>query len=157
MVHAARLEVLAVQGEAKRRVLVALVRQQGPEWNPNDAAADFDPSSPAVKHAIETIARRAEIVEESASLGTTVRKALASRVQDWAARAKSKPGLGKLGYRTAKDGETRGLLTAAGAEEWETFTCLNSLRDVEPSVTLLFDEGRMDDEPGSRAPSGGTP
>jgi len=135
-------------------LLVSLVRQQGPEWNPNEAAADFDPSSPAVKHAIETIARRAEIVEESALLATAVRKALASRVQDWAARAKPKPGLGKLGYRTAKDGVTRGLLTAAGAEEWETFTCLNSLRDVEPSVTLLFDEGRMDDEPATLAPSG---
>ena len=134
-------------------LLVSLVRQQGAEWNANEAAADFDPSSAAVKHAIDTIARRAEIVEESALLGTVVRKALASRVQEWSAQAKPKPGLGKLGYRTAKDGETRGLLIPAGAEDWETFTCLHSLRDVEPTVTLLFDEGRMDDEPGPRAPS----
>jgi hypothetical protein len=137
-------------------LLVSLVRQQGPEWNPNEAAADFDPSSAAVKHAIDTIARRAEIVEESALLGTVVRKALASRVQEWSAQAKPKPGLGKLGYKTAKDGETRGLLIPAGAEDWETFTCLHSLRDVEPTVTLLFDEGRMDDEPGTRAPSEST-
>jgi hypothetical protein len=137
-------------------LLVSLVRQQGTVFNPNDAAATFDPSHPTVKHAIETIARRAELVEESKTLGIDVRKALASRVQEWAARAKGKPGLGTLGYREAKDGKTRGLLTAAGPEDWETFTCLNSLRDVEPSVTLLFDEGRMDDDPGTHAPDGGS-
>jgi len=138
-------------------LLVSLVRQQGPEMNANDAAAAVDPSSPAVKRAIETIARRAETVEQSNTLGVDVGKALAARVQDWSARAKPKPGLGKLGYRTAKDGETRGLLTAAGADEWETFTCLNSLRDVEAPVTLLFDEGRMDDEPVTAAPEGTMP
>ncbi len=138
-------------------LLVSLVRLQGPELNANEAAAAFDPSNPAVKRAIETIARRAEAVEESKALGVDVRKALGARVQDWSARAKPKPGLGKLGYRTAKDGETRGLLAAAGADEWETFTCLNSLRDVEAPVTLLFDEGRMDDEPVTLAPEGTTP
>ena len=71
----------------------------------------------------------------------------------WGERSCRPPGLGKLGYRTAKDGETRGLLIPAGGEDWDTFTCLHSLRDVEPTVTLLFDEGRMDDEPGPRAPS----
>jgi hypothetical protein len=135
-------------------LLVSLVRLQGPELNPNEAASAFDPSSSAVKRAIETIAARAERVEEKEPLGMDVRKALASRGQEWVARAKPKPGMGKLGYRTAKDGETRGLLAPAGTEEWDTFTCLNSLRDVEPSVTLLFDEGRMDDDPQVHAPDG---
>jgi hypothetical protein len=32
-----------------------------------------------------------------------------------------------------------GLLKETGAAEWEEFTCLNSLRDVEGTVNLILD------------------
>lgn len=129
-------------------LLVSLVRQGATAMNPNPAAASVDGSPELVRHAIEIIRRRAELVEESQSVGEDVKRALEVRVQEWSARAKPRPGAAKLGYRTAKDGATEGLLIPAGLESWETFTCLNSLRDVEPTVTLLLDEGRMEESPG---------
>ncbi len=35
---------------------------------------------------------------------------------------------------------TRGLLSAPEQQAWDTFTCLNSLRDVEPPVNLIVCE-----------------
>ena len=32
-------------------------------------------------------------------------------------------------------------------ERWEEFTCLNSLREVEPSVKLIVNDGGLDDIP----------
>ncbi len=56
-----------------------------------------------------------------------------------------------LGYRDAKDGVTRGLLHKPGLDLWHDFTCLNSLRDVEPMVNLIFDDGKLDDGPANAA------
>jgi hypothetical protein len=42
------------------------------------------------------------------------------------------------------------LLHRPGLEKWEEFTCLNSLREVEPTVKLILDDGGLDeisDEP----------
>lgn len=47
-----------------------------------------------------------------------------------------------LGYRDGRDGTTRGLLRPPGEGEWERFTCLNSLRDVEGTVHLILTEER---------------
>jgi hypothetical protein len=45
-----------------------------------------------------------------------------------------------LGYKTRNDGRTLGLLKDPEQGNWEPFTCLNSLRDVEPMVQLILDE-----------------
>jgi len=37
------------------------------------------------------------------------------------------------------------LLLRAGDGRWERFTLLNSLRDVEPTVDLILDDGAIDD------------
>ena len=37
------------------------------------------------------------------------------------------------------------LLFRLGLERWEPFTCLNSLREVEPTVKLIIDDGGLDD------------
>lgn len=52
-----------------------------------------------------------------------------------------------LGYRAKRDGTTRELLKMAGSNAIEPFTCLNSLRDVEPMITLLLDDHGLDDDP----------
>ena len=44
-------------------------------------------------------------------------------------------------------GVTLGLLRHPGLDPWDDFTCLNSLRDVEPSVGLIFHDGGLDDDP----------
>jgi len=66
-----------------------------------------------------------------------------------------------LGYQTERDGLTKPLLQKAGMGDWDTFTCLGSLRDVEPSVNLLLDDRPLDDgyaqgytQPAAAAPAG---
>ena len=51
-----------------------------------------------------------------------------------------------LGYETKKDGVTIGLLRKPSIEPWDEFTCLNSLRDVEPPPYLILDDHHLDDE-----------
>ena len=45
----------------------------------------------------------------------------------------------KLGYKS-EGGATVGLLEQASEKDWELFTCLNSLRDVEGTVDLVLDQ-----------------
>jgi hypothetical protein len=45
----------------------------------------------------------------------------------------------KLGYKP-EGGATVGLLEQASDKDWEMFTCLNSLRDVEGTVDLVLDQ-----------------
>jgi hypothetical protein len=44
----------------------------------------------------------------------------------------------KLGFKP-EGGATVGLLENASNKDWEMFTCLNSLRDVEGTVDLVLD------------------
>ena len=41
---------------------------------------------------------------------------------------------------------TIGLLRKPSIEPWDEFTCLNSLRDVEPTANLILDDFGMDDD-----------
>ena len=50
----------------------------------------------------------------------------------------------QLGYETKKDGLTTGLLRKPSIEPWDEFTCLNSLRDVEPTANLILTDYGMD-------------
>ena len=45
----------------------------------------------------------------------------------------------KLCYKP-EGGATVGLLEQASDKDWEMFTCLNSLRDVEGTVDLVLDQ-----------------
>jgi hypothetical protein len=49
-----------------------------------------------------------------------------------------------LGYDEERDGVTVGLLRRPCLDPWDDFTCLNSLRDVEPTVGLIFHDGGLD-------------
>jgi hypothetical protein len=46
-----------------------------------------------------------------------------------------------------KDGVTVGLLRRPSLDPWDDFTCLNSLREVEPTAGPILDDGNMDDDP----------
>ena len=56
----------------------------------------------------------------------------------------------RLGYEGKKDSETIGLLRKPSIETWDEYTCLNSLRDVEPTSPLILDDHSLDDEAISR-------
>jgi hypothetical protein len=141
-----QVEALSVTPFAPRAVdrglsalLVALARHLDESLNPNEAARDISVPRPSITEIIERIADRAAQVAQSPEVADQVRAGLASRVDVWLARAK--PG-GKgtlLSYKRKQDDTSVGLLSPPELGEWDEFTCLNSLRDVEPSVGLVLD------------------
>ena len=50
----------------------------------------------------------------------------------------------KLSSDDLKKGTTVKLLHSPGIERWEEFTCLSSLRDVEPTVKFIISDGGLD-------------
>lgn len=126
-------------------LIVSLLRLDGFDLNANQRAQAFDRSSDHVKSAIELIKRRAELVTHSVQVGRDVEQYLLRRLQDWAGEAgKSKELARLLGYKSEKDGSTVGLLKKPQLARWEAFTCLNSLRDVEPSVSMILSDVELD-------------
>lgn len=147
--HVEALSVTPFAGRAVDRglsaILAALVRLPGTTYNPNQAAGQVDRTAALVQAAVAAIARRAEEVTQSVAEGQKVQRQLQNRLDRWLREAAPKPGGAKLGYQPERDGLTRPLLQKAGLGEWDTFTCLGSLRDVEPSVNLLLDDRPLDD------------
>jgi hypothetical protein len=126
-------------------LLVSLIRLAGSEFNSNEKAAEFDREHPFVKAAVEAIVERAALVTEKQQVGDDARAMLEHRLDLWGNRASNSGNGSLLGYRDARDGVTKGLLDMAGTGPWEDFTCLNSLRDVEPMVGLILDDRGIDE------------
>jgi len=121
-------------------LLVALVRLMDDRFNANGTAQEIDPDDPIVARAIEAIVQRVARVEERAEVADEVRGMLRRRLDEWLAEVARVSSSGRLGYRQRNDGETLGLLKPAGSEPWATFTCLNSLRDVEEAAALILQD-----------------
>jgi hypothetical protein len=148
------VEALSVTPFAPRAIdrgltalLVSCIRLMGTELNDNAKAGRIDRRHPFVQAAVEEIVRRAHLVGAGAAIEELVRAELEKRLDEWLARARQMSGGQRLGYRDARDGLTVPLLRRAGRESWMDFTCLNSLRDVEPEVGLVLDDRGLDDEP----------
>ena len=127
-------------------LLISLVRHRGTEFNANDRANRIDRNHPYVQQALEIIARRAHAVGNGAAVEERVRAELQERLDRWLAEAQRTAGGRVLGYDEQRDGVTVPLLNRPGLDAWDDFTCLNSLRDVEPTVGLILDDGGLDDE-----------
>jgi hypothetical protein len=127
-------------------LLVALIRLAGEQFNGNGAAAILDRSHNYVKRAIEQICKRAVQVDGRKETGEVVRAMLNQRIDHWLARAQRPTGGNILGYQESRDGLTPGLLERAGLGPWDLFTCLTSLREVEPSVGLILDDRGLDQD-----------
>jgi superfamily II DNA or RNA helicase len=147
------VEALSVTPFAPRAIdrglaalLVACVRLMGTEFNENLRAGRIDRQHPYVRAAVEHIVRRAHLIGHGAAVADLVRAELEQRLDVWLAEAQRATGGRRLGYRDARDGVTMGLLHRPGLGEWRDFTCLNSLRDVEPEVHLVLDDRGLDDE-----------
>jgi hypothetical protein len=128
-------------------LLVSCVRLQGTEFNANKRASRVSRNHPYVQAAIDTIVKRAELVGDKEGLKELVRAELNERVDQWLTEAQRTAGGRELGYDEERDGVTVGLLHRPGLEPWDDFTCLNSLRDVEPTVGLIFHDGGLDEDP----------
>lgn len=128
-------------------LLVSLIRQPGFEFNSNEKAMLMatQRGHQYVTEAIEAITRRAELIA-GPDAADEVKQQLKSKMDKWQKRAQRMAQGSQLGYETKKDGMTVGLLRKPSIEPWDEFTCLNSLRDVEPTANLILDNFGMDDE-----------
>jgi hypothetical protein len=119
-------------------VLASLVRLGSLEFNENSRASAVDAGHPLVREALEAIAERAAAVAKRKEVGDAVRQTLEARLDFWQAEAARGSSTRPLGYR--KNASMNGLLQKPSVEPWGLFTCLNSLRDVEPTVHLILTE-----------------
>lgn len=133
-------------------LLVSLVRLRGTEYTANEAAAKIQTLDAAVQDAVEVICKRAELVGDGPAVADYCRAVLQAKLDLWRAEAQNTTGGRTLTYTqpvAGGDGPKRGttvqLLQRPGMERWEEFTCLNSLREVEPTVKLIIDDGGLDD------------
>ncbi|MBX9688715.1 MAG: DISARM system helicase DrmA [Candidatus Obscuribacterales bacterium] len=127
-------------------VLVSLIRLPEFRLNPNDKANAIQRDDALVLKAVERIVRRAELVTESIEIGDQVRQGLKRRLDYWCRQASKSGHGGVLTYEPKKDGISVPLLQRPGLEEWQIFTCLNSLRDVEPTVGLILKKFEAEEE-----------
>ncbi|MBA4190903.1 MAG: helicase [Planctomycetaceae bacterium] len=128
-------------------LLVSLIRQPGGEFNSNDKAMLMatNRNHQYVTDAIEAIVRRAELIAGKVA-ADEVRQQLKSKMDKWQKLAQGASKGSLLGYEAKKDGVTVGLLRKPSIETWSEFTCLNSLRDVEPTANLILDDFNLDDD-----------
>lgn len=132
-------------------LLVSLVRLKGLEFNPNAAASKVKTSAPVILEAIETIAKRAAIVGDGEKTAEFCRAELKAKADQWQHEAQNITGGRSLTYTEGfggddqKKGITVNLLQSPGMGSWQKFTCLNSLRDVEPTAKLVVCDGGLDE------------
>ena len=142
------VESLSVTPFAKRALdrglsglLVSLIRLGGFEYTDNADASKVSDKSDLVRRAITTIASRAAEVLCDKDASEAVETELQARLDHWLALANGQ-NAANLAYRNRRDGTTVALLDAPSTHDWATYTCLNSLRDVEPtSRFVLIDDG----------------
>ena len=119
-------------------VMVSLMRLWDEHLNANLKAgevADIDPKWAAV---FDLLAKRGENATHDPAVAIRIKDMLDRRRDEWLARVHNQKDH-KLGYKP-EGGGTVGLLQQAGEGDWEMFTCLNSLRDVEGTVDLVLDQ-----------------
>jgi hypothetical protein len=137
-------------------LLVSLIRLRGVEFNPNDAAGRMQITDPYVQDAVETIAKRAELVGDGTPVGDYVRAVLKEKLDLWRHEAQNTAGGRTLTYGEVWGGGAKGtsvsLLHKPGLQRWEQFTCLNSLREVEPTVKLIIEDFGLDEINSGTAP-----
>lgn len=125
-------------------ILVSLVRLQGQNFNANTAAGQINRQHPYVTTALEAIAQRAGLVTASTSTADLVRQMLETRLDKWLDKSQATSGGAVLGYaRPPRGGNVLGLLKKPQDPDRDIFTCLNSLRDVEPEVKLILWDDAM--------------
>ncbi len=130
-------------------VLAALVRHRDDTTNPNAAAQTIDPHA-AGSDALVAVGARAANVTSRPEVGEEVERALKRRLDSWLQQQRREAVV--LGYRERKDGKTVGLLRRPGEAQWSTWTCPNSLREVEVGINLLLGDGADGDGDGRAGP-----
>jgi hypothetical protein len=121
-------------------LLVSLIRLSDPDFSSDDAAIRSVEDGATVADAKKAILERAEALARDTARVAELRAQLDSKIDMWKSAAIRAGAQGSLTYA---DG-SHALLKDAGATPASEFTCLNSMRNVEPSLLLLFQDDGME-------------
>lgn len=119
-------------------VMVGLMRLLDDHLNANLKAGEVQDTDPVWVQVFDLLSKRGEHATHDTLVGDRIRDMLNRRRDEWLKRVHNQKDH-KLGYKS-EGGATVGLLEQAGTNDWQMFTCLNSLRDVEGTVDLVLDQ-----------------
>jgi Helicase conserved C-terminal domain len=118
-------------------VLVALMRLWEERLNANERAGTLQDSDQLMPLVFAKLVQRAENATHDKPSGERVLSMLKSRRDEWLKRVHNQTEH-RLAYQF-EGGATVGLLEHPATGQWEMFTCLDSLRDVEGTADLVLD------------------
>ncbi|MDW8265063.1 MAG: DISARM system helicase DrmA [Gemmataceae bacterium] len=129
--------------------LLSLMRLEYADFAPNEGASALDrPDKPEILDAIEVLVARAWCVSKNHAIKALAERELKKRADEWAKEV-SIPGR-TLAYE--KRGERAatmvGLMKQPIAHAWDDWTVPMSMREVEPGVRLIMDDGLLHEERG---------
>jgi superfamily II DNA/RNA helicase len=119
-------------------VMVGLMRLLDGHLNGNLAAGEVEDADAVWARVSNLLALRGVNATDDATVGTRIKDMLVKRREQWLNRVHNQKDH-QLAYK-AEGGATVGLLVQTNDNDWELFTCLNSLRDVEGTVDLVLDQ-----------------
>ncbi|RYD64471.1 MAG: hypothetical protein EOP84_32710 [Verrucomicrobiaceae bacterium] len=129
-----------------------MIRQLGPDFNLNSTAGDLKGTESLLGEVTRLISERGASAMISNKVGAEILRMTNHRRDKWINKANAAKDH-RIGYKDDGRGIV-GLLQHAGqTPQWQDFTCLDSLRDVEPMVNLVLDERAVGLNPFEAPPS----
>ena len=119
-------------------VMVGLMRLGDDHLNANLKAGEVADTDPVWAEVFDVLRRRGDDATHDPAVTARITDMLERRRDEWLRRVHNQQDH-KLAYRP-EGAATVGLLEQADDHDWEMFTCLNSLRDVEGTVDLVLDQ-----------------
>jgi hypothetical protein len=119
-------------------VMVGLMRLWDDHLNGNLNAGEVVDADLLWAKVSDLLIKRGINASHAPAVGARIKDMLDRRRDEWLRRVHNQKDH-RLGYKP-EGGATVGLLENASDKDWEMFTCLNSLRDVEGTVDLVLDQ-----------------
>ncbi len=119
-------------------VMVGLMRLWDAHLNGNLNAGEVADTDVVWAKVFDVLSARGGNATNDPAVAIRIKDMLDRRRDEWLSRVHNQKDH-KLGYKP-EGGATVGLLEQASEKDWEMFTCLNSLRDVEGTVDLVLDQ-----------------
>jgi len=118
-------------------VMVGLMRLWDDHLNANFSAGVVEDTDLLWGKVFDELSRRGGSATHDPAVATRIREMLDRRRDEWLRRVDNQKDH-QLAYKP-EGGASVGLLEQPSERDWEMFTCLNSLRDVEGTVDLVLD------------------
>jgi hypothetical protein len=119
-------------------VMVGLMRLWDAHLNGNLKAGEVTDTDPFWALVSDVLRKRGLRATADPAVESRINDMLVRRRDEWLRRVHNQQDH-RLGYRP-EGGATVGLLENPSERDWELFTCLNSLRDVEGTTDLVLDQ-----------------